>query len=137
VVGPIVVLAAGGVEAELLDDVAVAPAPIDVRGAHSMIGELRMLRRIAGFRGRAEGDLQALACAIAAFSRLAQDPTGRLIEAEINPLIVRAAGDGVVAVDALLRFAHTPTDTDTDTHTDANANANANTPTPAPGTPPL
>jgi hypothetical protein len=31
-------------------------------------------------------------------------PTGRLIEAEINPLIVRDAGAGVVAVDALVRF---------------------------------
>ena len=65
----------------------------------------RRLRRFAGFRGRAEGDLQALAHAIAAFSQLALDPTGRLVEAEINPLIVRAAGDGVVAVDALVRFA--------------------------------
>jgi len=36
-------------------------------------------------------------------SRLADDPA--ISEAEINPLIVRAAGEGVVAVDAVVRLA--------------------------------
>ena len=41
-----------------------------------------------------------------ALSRLADDPT--VVEAEINPLIVRPAGDGVVAVDALVKLVETP-----------------------------
>jgi len=105
VVGPIVVVASGGVEAELLDDVVVAPAPLDAGRARAMLGELRLLPRLTGFRGHPPGDLDALAQAIAAFSRLALDPTGRLVEAEINPLLVCREGEGVVAVDALIRFA--------------------------------
>lgn len=104
VVGPIVVLAAGGIEAELLDDVVVAPAPVSEAKAQSMIDELRLLKKLAGFRGRPPGDLKALAKAVSAFSMLALDSEGQLAEAEINPLLVRRDGEGVVAVDALFRF---------------------------------
>ncbi|PWB65532.1 MAG: hypothetical protein C3F17_03850, partial [Bradyrhizobiaceae bacterium] len=43
----------------------------------------------------------ALAHALVALSRLAEDAS--ILEAEINPLVVRAAGEGVVAVDCLVR----------------------------------
>jgi acetate---CoA ligase (ADP-forming) len=66
-----------------------------------MIAELRALVPLAGYRGMTAGDLDALAHAIVALSRLADDPT--VIEAEINPLMVRRAGEGVVAVDALAK----------------------------------
>jgi acetate---CoA ligase (ADP-forming) len=69
--------------------------------AHEMIGEVRAFKALAGFRGRPKGDLDALAEAIVALSRLAEDPS--VVEAEINPLIVRS--DGVVAVDALVKLA--------------------------------
>jgi succinyl-CoA synthetase beta subunit len=67
-----------------------------------MIAEVRGLAALAGFRGRPAGDLDALAQAIVALSRLTDDAA--VAEAEINPLIVRASGDGVVAVDALARL---------------------------------
>ena len=67
-----------------------------------MIGELRGRPLLAGYRGKPAGDLEALAQAIVALSRLADDPT--VAEAEINPLIVRPAGQGVVAVDALVKL---------------------------------
>ncbi|MFZ9679581.1 MAG: acetate--CoA ligase family protein [Quisquiliibacterium sp.] len=108
VVGPIVVLAAGGIEAELLDDVAVAPAPVSRQRAAEMVGELRLLKKLSGFRGRPAGDLDALVDAVCAFSSLGLDPDGIVAEAEINPLLVRRQGQGVVAVDALLRFAEPP-----------------------------
>jgi succinyl-CoA synthetase beta subunit len=71
-----------------------------------MIAEVRGLVTLAGFRGRPKGDLAAFAQAIVALSRLADDAS--VLEAEINPLIVGAAGDGVVAVDALVRLGHDP-----------------------------
>ncbi|MEK9721492.1 MAG: acetate--CoA ligase family protein, partial [Quisquiliibacterium sp.] len=108
VVGPILVLAAGGVEAELLDDVAIAPAPVSAQGARQMISQVRLLKKLTGFRGRTPGDLEALANAICAFSRLALDAQGLVAEAEINPLLVLPQGQGVVAVDALIRFAIEP-----------------------------
>jgi succinyl-CoA synthetase beta subunit len=58
---------------------------------------------IAGYRGRPAGDLDSLAQAIVALSHLADDPT--VAEAEVNPLIVRPAGQGLVAVDALVKLA--------------------------------
>ena len=68
-----------------------------------MIAEVRSLTALAGYRGRPAGDLDALAHAIVALSRLAGDAS--IAEAEINPLIVRPAGEGVVAVDALVKLA--------------------------------
>jgi succinyl-CoA synthetase beta subunit len=73
-----------------------------------MVGELRLLKKLSGFRGRPAGDLDALVDAVCAFSSLGLDPDGIVAEAEINPLLVRRQGQGVVAVDALLRFAEPP-----------------------------
>ncbi len=67
-----------------------------------MIGEVRGLKLLTGYRGKPAGDIAALAQAIAALSRLAADPA--VTEAEVNPLIVRREGEGVVAVDAVVRM---------------------------------
>jgi acetate---CoA ligase (ADP-forming) len=102
-VGPLVMVAAGGVLAEIARDRSIRLAPVDLATAHEMIAEVRALAALAGYRGRTKGDLDALAHAIVALSRLAHEPDVR--EAEINPLMVRAAGEGVAAVDALVRVA--------------------------------
>ena len=99
-VGPIVMLAAGGLLTEIQRDRALRLAPIDLVEARAMIGEVRGLQALAGYRGRPAGDLDALAQAIVKLSRLADEVT--VIEAEINPLIV--CSKGVVAVDALVRL---------------------------------
>jgi succinyl-CoA synthetase beta subunit len=102
-VGPLVLLAAGGVLTEIYRDRSLRLAPVDLETAREMIAEVRGLKVLAGYRGKPAGDLDALAGAVAALSRLALDDT--VVEAEINPLIVRPAGQGVVAVDALVRLA--------------------------------
>jgi hypothetical protein len=102
-VGPVISVAPGGIFAELYEDVAVRTAPVDVAGAREMIAEVRGLKALAGWRGRPVGDLDALAAAVAALSTIALDPDLRVAEAEANPVMVLA--DGVVAVDALVRFA--------------------------------
>ncbi|MDH1520786.1 MULTISPECIES: acetate--CoA ligase family protein [Achromobacter] len=101
-VGPTVLLGAGGITAELTPDYSLRLAPVDVDEARRMILEVRQTRLISGFRGLPEGDCEALARAIAAFSRLALCAGVRIDEAEINPLFVRA--DGVIAVDGLVRL---------------------------------
>ncbi|WP_454766249.1 acetate--CoA ligase family protein [Cupriavidus campinensis] len=101
-VGPMVMLSAGGITAELHRDVSLRPAPVSVAEAHEMIGEVRSTRLIRGFRGLPRGDVDALARAIADFSRLATVQGVRIDEAEINPLFVRA--EGVVGVDCVLRL---------------------------------
>ena len=104
-VGPLVMLAAGGVLTEIYRDRSMRLAPVDFDTAKEMIGEVKALQALAGYRGKPAGDLDALAQAIVALSGLAALPDLRVAEAEINPLIVRGAGEGVVAVDALVRLA--------------------------------
>ena len=101
-VGPLVMLAAGGVLAELWRDRALRLAPVDIGTAHEMIAEVTALKALAGYRGLPAGDLDTLANAVVALSGLVA--RGDVAEAEINPLIVRSAGNGVVAVDALVRL---------------------------------
>jgi acyl-CoA synthetase (NDP forming) len=102
-VGPLVMVAVGGVLAEIVRDRSLRLAPVDLSTAREMIAELRGLTPLAGYRGKPKGDLDALAQAVVALSRLADDPG--VAEAEINPLIVRPAGQGVIAVDALVKLA--------------------------------
>jgi acyl-CoA synthetase (NDP forming) len=103
-VGPLIMVAAGGIYTEIYRDRSLRLAPVDLATAREMIGEVRGLIPLAGFRGKPKGDLEALARAVVAFSTLAEDPT--IEEAEINPLIVKPDGLGVVAVDALVRLAY-------------------------------
>src|SRR5437870_519117 len=98
----IVMVAAGGVLTEIYRDRSLRLAPVDLDTARDMIAEVRGLQALAGFRGKPAGDLDALARAVAALSRLADDEA--VAEAEVNPLIVRPAGQGVVAVDAVVRL---------------------------------
>jgi hypothetical protein len=99
VVGPLVLVGAGGILAELYNDVVLRMAPVDEAEALEMIGQVKGFALLRGYRGLPRGDLSALARAIAAFSRFALIGSRPVREAEANPLIVRR--DGVVAVDAL------------------------------------
>ena len=96
-------VAAGGIFTEIYRDRALRLAPVEHGVAHEMIGEVRGLIPLAGYRGRPKGDLDAVADTIVKLSQFAGDPN--VLEAEINPLIVRRLGEGVVAVDALARIA--------------------------------
>ncbi len=100
-VGPLIMVAAGGVYTEIYRDRSLRLAPVDLATAHAMIGEVKAFATLGGFRGRPAGDLDALANAIVALSRLALQNDPVIAEAEVNPLIVRE--DGVVAVDALVK----------------------------------
>ncbi len=97
-VGPVVLLGAGGITAELWRDVTLACAPVSVAEAHDMIARVRGLQVAAGWRGLPRGDLDALARAVAAFSHLAA--RADIAEAEINPLIIGREGEGVIVADA-------------------------------------
>ena len=100
--GPIVMLAAGGIWAEVARDRSIRLAPVSVASAHEMIAEVRSLKTVSGLRGKQRGDLEALARAISALSQLAVQPGHGVQEAEINPMMIMAEGQGVMAVDALV-----------------------------------
>ena len=102
--GPLIMVAAGGIFTEIHRERSLRLAPVDLTTAHAMIAEVRGLMPLAGYRGSPAGDLAALAQAIVSLSRLAVMDSPAILEAEINPLIVRPAGLGVVAVDALVKL---------------------------------
>jgi acyl-CoA synthetase (NDP forming) len=102
--GPVVVIGVGGILAEIYKDIAIRLAPVDLATARGMVEEVRGLAIIRGYRGLPRGDCDALAAAVAAMSQLAALPGRTVTDAEINPLIVKSEGAGVVAVDGLIVF---------------------------------
>jgi acyl-CoA synthetase (NDP forming) len=103
-VGPVVMLGMGGIAAEIKRSYRVRLAPVSYETAMEMIQEIPELAMLRGFRNLPRGDCAALARAIRAMSLLACLRSRIVYEAEINPLIVRREGSGVVAVDGLLQF---------------------------------
>lgn len=101
-VGPTVMVGMGGMQAEIYRDVVVRPAPVPLAEAARMVDGVRGLALLAGWRGGPSGDRDALVRAVRALSLLACVDGARVAEAEINPLLVRRNGEGVVALDALL-----------------------------------
>jgi acyl-CoA synthetase (NDP forming) len=99
IVGPTIVVGAGGILSEIYSDAAVRLAPVSKKTAMEMIKEVKGLALIRGYRGLPKGDVGALANAIVQLSQLAHLGDA-VADAEINPLIVKAKG--VVAVDGLI-----------------------------------
>lgn len=98
--GPVVMVGAGGVLVELLADVSLASAPVDVTTAAAMVERLAIAPLITGFRGGGALDRDALIDVIVRVSWLAADAGEDFRELDINPLFLGKAGEGCVAVDA-------------------------------------
>ena len=101
--GLVLLVGSGGVLAELAEDRAVLLAPAPRSEIESALATLKAARLIDGFRGRPRGDRAALVDALLAIQQFALDHADRLIELDVNPIVVRPSGRGVAAVDALLR----------------------------------
>jgi succinyl-CoA synthetase beta subunit len=95
--GPVVVVGAGGVYTELVNDVAVALAPVTEAQAEVLIRSLRIAPVLMGARGGRPLDVAAAARVTALLSRLASSRTA-INEIEINPLLVLP--HGALALDA-------------------------------------
>lgn len=95
-------LGAGGVLVELVDDTATLLLPTTRTAIRAALTGLRVGPVLEGFRGRA-ADLEAVVSAVEAIARFATDHADRLVEVEVNPLLVLP--EGAVAVDALIRLA--------------------------------
>lgn len=103
-VGPVVLLGAGGTAAEIRRSYCVRLAPVSLDEARAMTAEVRDLAVLRGYCNLPRGDCAALARAVRALSLLALLDARTVSEAEINPLIVKQEGQGVVAVDGLVVF---------------------------------
>jgi acyl-CoA synthetase (NDP forming) len=95
--GPVLLVGAGGLYAEVVKDVAVALAPASEEAAEALLRSLRVAPLLDGARGRPPVDVGAAARAAAALSRVAAAHP-EIAEVEINPLLVMP--DGVLGLDA-------------------------------------
>ncbi len=98
--GPVVMVGAGGVLVELLKDVEVALAPLSREIAEAMLRRLRVWPLLQSFRGQPRRDIAAVVDALVKIGQLAAALDGRLLELDINPLLVGREGEGAVAADA-------------------------------------
>jgi acyl-CoA synthetase (NDP forming) len=100
VAGPLVVVAAGGIEAELLADRVVRAAPFSVAVAEELLLSLRTSPRLTGFRGQPRADVGALAALVARVAQLVA-VVPEVVEFEVNPVVASTAG--AVALDTRVR----------------------------------
>jgi acetate---CoA ligase (ADP-forming) len=100
--GPVVTCGLGGVFVEVMQDVSRRVAPLAIEDARDLVASLRAAPILGAFRGRAPADVDALAEVLVRIARLALDLDDRIAEIDLNPLMVRDAGHGTVAVDALV-----------------------------------
>jgi acetyltransferase len=102
--GALVMFGSGGVEVEGLKDVQFALAPLDAIEAEKMLEETWAGQKLHGFRNIPAADRQAVIQALLRLAQLAAD-FPELVEIEINPLLVLAEGQGVMALDVRARVA--------------------------------
>jgi acetate---CoA ligase (ADP-forming) len=97
--GPFLMVGLGGILVEVLKDVAIRLLPVDEAEARRMLQELRGFKVLEGVRGQGARDIDALVKAMVGLSDIFAAQRNHLTDLEINPLMVRAQGRGVAAVD--------------------------------------
>ncbi len=102
VFGPVVMVGFGGIYAEVLQDVAVQAAPVTETEAEAMIRGLKLFALLDGARGQPKADVAAAAHTVARLSEFAVRHRADVAEIDMNPVLVRPHGQGVVVLDALM-----------------------------------
>ena len=97
--GAVLALGIGGLMVEAMRDVAFRLLPVTGEDVGDMIEELRAKAVLGAFRGAAPRDVDALVAAVVGLSDSWPALQDRLSDIEINPIMVGAEGEGVVAVD--------------------------------------
>lgn len=96
--GAVVIAGAGGILVELIKDLGVALAPLTRKSARALLEALQVWPLLLGARGRSRCDIESLTDALVRLSWVAYTLGPRLVELDVNPLLVHT--QGVVALDA-------------------------------------
>ncbi|MET1116342.1 MAG: acetate--CoA ligase family protein, partial [Comamonas sp.] len=102
VFGPVVMVGLGGIYAEILKDVALQVAPVTEDEALRMLRSLKMFPLLDGARGQAKADVAAAARTVARLSEFACRYAEDVADIDMNPVLVRPEGQGVLVLDALM-----------------------------------
>ena len=100
--GPYLLVGGGGIMVELMKDSASLLMPTTRERVLHALGQLKCAPLLSGFRGAPPADLNAAADVILAVAGLVENDPSSIIELDINPLMLLAEGQGVVAADALI-----------------------------------
>jgi acetyltransferase len=98
--GPVILFGTGGVEIELMKDVALAGAPLDVVEAKKLIGRTKAGVKLRGYRGKPALHEASVVKALVGLSNLMVDAGSRIASVDVNPFLIN--GRTGVAVDALV-----------------------------------
>ena len=98
--GPVVLFGTGGVDIELMKDVALAGAPLDAADAKGLIGRTKAGVKLKGYRGKPALHEASVVKAIVGLSNLMADAGTRIASIDVNPFLINARTG--VAVDGLI-----------------------------------
>lgn len=98
--GPVVLFGTGGVDIELMKDVALAGAPIDAAEAKQLIARTKAGVKIKGYRGRPALHEASAVKALVGLSNLIADAGNRIASIDVNPFLINSKVG--VAVDGLI-----------------------------------
>lgn len=98
--GPFLMISAGGIFIEIMNDRAVSLMPVTPKEADDLLSSLKINKLIQGIRGRSIQDRAGLIKIIMALSQLALELQDYISEIDINPVIVNDSQS--VAVDGLV-----------------------------------
>ncbi len=98
--GPVVLFGTGGIDIELMKDVALAGAPLDAAEAKALIARTKAGVKIAGYRGKPALHEASAVKALVGLSNLIADAGHRIASIDVNPFLINARTG--VAVDALI-----------------------------------
>lgn len=99
--GPLLMFGLGGIYVEVLRDVSFRLAPLGREDAREMIQEIRGYPLLRGVRGQRAADMKGIIDALLRISQLVTD-FPEVVELDVNPLLVRDEGQGVVGLDMRL-----------------------------------
>lgn len=102
--GPVIVIGAGGIYTELINESVTLLLPLKKSIILKSINDLKIIKLLKGYRGESKGDIKSLVQTIFKLGKFAEKNAANLIEVDINPLIVRTKGKGVIAADALIHY---------------------------------
>jgi acyl-CoA synthetase (NDP forming) len=105
--GPYLLIGGGGILVELMKDSTSLLLPVDRERVTRAMEELKCAPLLHGFRGRPPADVGAAVDAILATAMMVEQDPAFIVELDINPLMVLADGQGVIAADALIRARQT------------------------------
>jgi len=103
--GPAVLIGMGGVMAEIFNDVSIRLPPLDEELAEEMLRSLKSAPVLFGHRGASGVDIAAATSFLVRLGEMATD-LGHLVTAvDLNPVVVRAPGEGLEVLDVLVEIA--------------------------------